>query len=556
MANDEKKKMIRATMIGMVAVALLTIGVAGTAAAEATNSAEREVVQAFERQLTLLRRQRDHRRLAESIEKYWRDNILIVAVRKSADDAYRAGLEPDDVAPFDAVTELANSLVTALDRLPGPIRRMMRGAGFYLCTTRAEAENIPALVQMPFLYTTMPGNRVYRLCRHGLYVQAPMRPEWLMMGLGMVVDLQISGHYWNHFRPDHRLPALRAAFGPKRQQFVSEMHSADNSRGYFSEAAKADSFWNIGEHFRAYVDERDAFEQKAANDPLLDFKFRYYADLFSTPLDRPRTPRLDAWKPETQNAVPAPITRAEPLDESAIIARWREKLRAFAATDRELAAKIEQLFRDMDLLIVPVSRDAEHLYRLGLGLDDISEFAPVKAGVNAVFVAYARLTESVRQMLRGTAVYVSSRQGRSYAIASPFATNRRAEVLRNLRQGFIFERLGPAYSEQTAVHEFGHVVDSRIQGFYVGPNEFRDLRDAFAQRRKEWVDRFPVAARAEFLNDYAASNSLEDFAECFRMYLCERELFVKVASENRPLSDKFQFMQDLFSHGVAAPNRR
>lgn len=526
-------------------VVLLLVLLAIPSRADEIDASEKKICESFRVQLRSLARQ--SRGLAQRIDRFWHgSSIMIVAIDRSGTQCYSGGIEATNIVDYQPVLESLEMVLDGLDLLPANLRKVLAGSGIYLPVERLERESRVNLILSPYRYNRARNNQVYRNMRYGILLNSPFTQEDLMRGLGWMVDTQVCGTYWNSRK--NRFLRLRDGFKTHREAFVSEMHSVDETLGFFSDEAKSDSYWDVGVHFMAYALERERFCHLAEEDPSLSFKFRYMEALFAFDPDVRREPRLPDLPKSEEGVVARPLTQEE------IEARWLEALETHRKKNEELARRLETLYREKDILILPVRRNSNDLYRSGLRLGDVIDFEMVEPGLETVFRSFSRLTEPVLGLLKGTGVYVSSRQGRSYAILSPFQRNRgpnpdQAWPLRNLRRGFIFEKNGGEYSEETATHELGHVVDGRIRALYGAEAFCAEMRNLFRPRRNDWKERFSGFESGDFVSSYAASNVQEDVAESFRMYAHHQEQFRTLAEKNPRLLSKYHFMRDLFSGG-------
>lgn len=529
--------------------ALLLLSLAGAPGAQEIDGTEKSrIVKPF--QVRLREFARSSRELALRVDRRWREsNILIVAIDRGGDACYRGGIESENIVGYESVTEGVARVLDGLDRLPPNIVRCLSGSGFYLNVEPSERRQPPVLILAPFRYNSASGNSVYRNMRYGLILEEPLEEGEFLRGLGMVLDTQVVGTYWDSRHSRNRFPRLRDAFGAHRAHFVTRMHSADEALGFISPVAKLDSFWDVGEHFRAYVVERARFECAAGDDPFLAFKFAYYESLFAfDPTGRrpPNLPDLD----ETEDG----RSIATPVAEERILALWRTRLDAYGKKNATVAARVRLLLEERDILILPVSRNSCDLYNYGLRLEDIEDFASVEPGVLAVLDSLSRIGDRVLAFLGETGIYVSTRSGRSYAILSPFERNRggspgEAFPLRNLRRGYIFEKVAGGYDVGVATHEAGHVLDGRVRGLYTTEAFCAGLRKELGPRREAWAESLAGSGPEDFLTPYARSNASEDVAECFRMFVHDPETFLARARGNRRLLEKYAFMRDLFAGG-------
>ena len=528
----------------------LSFAVFLSASAEPIDNAERKLVaDAFQARLTAFAKTSPGD--AGRIEALWTtSNILILPVHKSATDFYKEGFTAADLAEYADVQDELGVVLDAFDELPAGVVTLFRGSGIYVSTREGHG----ALILSPFLYNA--GSKVYTNMRYGAIVEAPVKRGDVLRRLGMVLDTQVTGQY-GEFRKKETVPHLKESFEGRRAQFVSEMHSDDETKGFISRAAKADSYWDIGEHFRAFVEDREDFESKADGDPILAFKLKYFEDLFA--FDPAHPPTVE----QGSEAPGAPM-----LAEEDILKRFRAELAAYRKEDPRAVERIAKLFEKHDLMILPVSRNANDLYSYGLRLDDISQYVKVMGGLAALFQSLDRIPERLQAVLEGSGFYLSTREGRSYAVLSGFEFNsgranpQQPHVLRNLRAGFIFERSGEKlYSPDTSTHEIGHVVDRVVRGLYLKDKKVGELRKEFGKRRDEFETLFGTCKEDDFVSAYASSNAQEDFAECFRAYAHEYERFKEVAGKNEKLGTKFKLMEDLFGGAplpgtVESPDRK
>lgn len=108
-------------------------------------------------------------------------------------------------------------------------------------------------------------------------------------------------------------------------------------------------------------------------------------------------------------------------------------------------------------------------------------------------------------------------------------------------------------------HEFGHGVGTGNEfpdsngvltradflfgriSFAKDPDWTGDPNDSLPRRRPDW--------QGEFLGNYAARNSFEDFAESFQTYFMQGKVFRMRAGKNIYLMQKYQFLKEKIFHG-------
>lgn len=170
---------------------------------------------------------------------------------------------------------------------------------------------------------------------------------------------------------------------------------------------------------------------------------------------------------------------------------------------------------------------------------------------------------SVVKVYRGMGIYFTTQTGRSYAVAMP-VSNSIYEVFVGLQTGVFVDprRDGPAGTGRNFVHEIGHLIDYTVikggYGLYRQPYQFPEYRKK--QAEKELIfgasDHKVPNTPYGYISRYAKVNAQESFAEHFRAYILEKEMFLGLArkeeSEGHPeLMEKYRFMEDLL--GNASP---
>jgi hypothetical protein len=163
-------------------------------------------------------------------------------------------------------------------------------------------------------------------------------------------------------------------------------------------------------------------------------------------------------------------------------------------------------------------------------------------GIDIIFKELNNFPPHLIKLLRGTTIYLSIQYGGSTT---------RTELNRetNVRQAIIIQTKPP--DEMT--HELAHALDmisirvDKSSEFTIGKTdeEVRLLREEFERvfqvPKEEWTD--PTKAPPGFVNIYASTNSLENFASHFDYYINQPEYFRERAAKELGLAEKYEFLK-------------
>lgn len=93
------------------------------------------------------------------------------------------------------------------------------------------------------------------------------------------------------------------------------------------------------------------------------------------------------------------------------------------------------------------------------------------------------------------------------------------------------------------VHEIAHIIDIyalKRSGVKADPST------VYYDVSWEDVDTQKTGSRAQdFVSGYGATNQYEDFAEAFTFYVFHNQTFLDWAEDNRPLQEKYDFLQSV-----------
>ena len=109
-------------------------------------------------------------------------------------------------------------------------------------------------------------------------------------------------------------------------------------------------------------------------------------------------------------------------------------------------------------------------------------------------------------------------------------------------------------------HEYAHFLDKNVGYSHVltinttGFNSISFLKDnpeGFMTKSPEkYYKRKPVMFVTEFISDYAANNSHEDFAESFAMYVTQGNVFRELGNQNQYLRQKYDWLKTNVFRGI------
>ena len=110
------------------------------------------------------------------------------------------------------------------------------------------------------------------------------------------------------------------------------------------------------------------------------------------------------------------------------------------------------------------------------------------------------------------------------------------------------------------LHEYAHFLDKNVGYSHAltidtdGFNSISFLKDnpeGFMTKSPEkYYKRKPVMFVTEFISDYAANNSHEDFAESFAMYVTQGNVFRELGNQNQYLRQKYDWLKTNVFRGV------
>lgn len=114
------------------------------------------------------------------------------------------------------------------------------------------------------------------------------------------------------------------------------------------------------------------------------------------------------------------------------------------------------------------------------------------------------------------------------------------------------------------IHECGHVTDlgglsgtmnSGYSSFFDGNTPIYKNDASVAFYAISWITpsiNQPGSKDTDFVSGYAASDPFEDFAEAFAYYALQKEAFKKLATKNKVLKAKYDFMDQVVFAGSAS----
>jgi hypothetical protein len=161
--------------------------------------------------------------------------------------------------------------------------------------------------------------------------------------------------------------------------------------------------------------------------------------------------------------------------------------------------------------------------------------------------------------MRGTAIYMTTRPGRSYAPTNPVSYGGTPSSV-GMKVGVYVDRRNDSAKGTSLnfIHEFGHIFDYVIlkggYGSYRHPYQYTELRKLLSEKRRVFGkgdDKVPNTSYG-YMSRYSKTNAQECVAVHFRFYILNREEFLtkaeKEKEEGHPeLMQKFRFMETALS---------
>ncbi len=185
--------------------------------------------------------------------------------------------------------------------------------------------------------------------------------------------------------------------------------------------------------------------------------------------------------------------------------------------------------------------------------------APLSAIANRPTIAegIASMPLFMVKALRGKALYLSTEQGRSYAITMPVSTDTYT-LFAGMKPGAFFERNTSTQTPETLVHELCHVMDHTVlkdrYSNILYPYRYPAIAELAAERDALFKPR-PSDKQTGYISWYSTTNDQEDFAEHCRAYVREQSRFQSLAETEAQagkdlLQRKYAFMEKLFQRSA------
>ncbi len=225
--------------------------------------------------------------------------------------------------------------------------------------------------------------------------------------------------------------------------------------------------------------------------------------------------------------------RADPL------LRIPQPLSSIMSDDELLALK--KWGKEHNIKLMGVNRTVNDFYYNGATQSDFLEIDAVPS-LSTATEGFYKIPESILKVGWGKTIYFSHQSGRSYSVLASFPEQ---QILEGLNRGLILEQ---PLSAETAVHEFGHLVDYHgIRGIY------EDEQDLWSSIEAERAEIFAVGMPYEpqratppagYMDVYSTANDAENFAQHFMYYILHGVEFREKAASDPLLQRKYNFFKD------------
>ncbi len=193
-----------------------------------------------------------------------------------------------------------------------------------------------------------------------------------------------------------------------------------------------------------------------------------------------------------------------------------------------------------NIKLVGTNKSSNDIYYNGFDSEKDSTSVENVEGWWIVEAALKKIPDNVLKAGKDKTIYLSTKRGRSYTFVKTEQTVLRAPP------GIIFEQ---RFSEETVVHEFGHIVD--LAGINSkGKSAYPYDIWSYLRQERDRIFRVDIPYNpnateppAEFISVYSTANDQENFAEHFAYYALQNDEFRKKTENDSLLKEKYGFFR-------------